>query len=149
MKNSTAKAFSSAHTVRERAEPPAPNAAPSERQLMTNVSPLRSVTTAQFSSAITADTPEVSTPKALTADHLAAIEARGLDPELLARLGVGGSAKLGGASIAIPYLEGEAQVGCKHRTLTGEKRFVQDVGSKQIFYNINCLHDETLKAHPL
>ncbi|MEI6204573.1 MAG: hypothetical protein WCP68_21720, partial [Enhydrobacter sp.] len=44
------------------------------------------------------------------------IEARGLDIELMARLGVGGSDRFPDG-IAIAYVEQGAVVACKHRTL--------------------------------
>ena len=116
---------------------------------MKNVSRLPFEATKPFSSATTADTPEVSAVGPLTDRHIAALVGRGLDPELLARLGVGASAKVGGVSIAIPYLSDGNRVGCKHRTIEGDKKFAQDVGSAQIFYNIDCLRDESLKAEPV
>lgn len=113
------------------------------------VYPLRSTRPVPFGSAGTAVTPELSELGPLTERHIAALSGRGLDIELMVKLGVGASAKLGGEAIGIPYMDGETQVGCKHRTLTGEKRFMQDVGSRQILWNINCLRDATLKAEPL
>lgn len=84
------------------------------------------------------------------------LETRGLDIELLARLGVDGSTMLGGdkkGAIVIPSYDGDEIVGEKHRTLIpepdGRKLFVQRKGSRQCFYNINVLRDESLYAHPL
>lgn len=80
------------------------------------------------------------------------LEMRGLDLELLARLGVDGSTQLGGdrcGAIRWPIVEGGNVVGWKHRTLIGEKRFVQDKGTPQIFYNVDALRDDTLKAEPI
>lgn len=85
----------------------------------------------------------------LTDRHFAAIEARGLDPELLVKHGVGASRRLDGDCIGIPYFENGVRVGTKYRTLTGEKRFTQDVGSRQILWNVDCLRDDTLADHPL
>lgn len=76
------------------------------------------------------------------------IEARGLDIELMARLGVGASDRLPDA-IAIPFLENGIPVACKHRTLGAQKRFTQDAGGKQIFWNVDCLADDTLCDEPL
>ena len=73
------------------------------------------------------------------------IEERGLDSEpLTEKHGVTASEQLGGDAIAIPYLDQGKQVGRKHRTLTEPKRFLQDKGSAQIFYNIDALRDDTL-----
>ena len=73
------------------------------------------------------------------------IEERGLDSEpLTEKHGVTASEQLGGDAIAIPYLDQGKQVGRKHRTLVEPKRFLQDKGSAQIFYNIDALRDDTL-----
>lgn len=85
----------------------------------------------------------------LQARHIAAIEARGLDPELLEKLGVGASDRLPGDAIGIPYFDGGVRVATKYRTLTGEKRFTQDAGGRQILWNLDCLRDDTLKGEPL
>ena len=115
----------------------------------TDAFPLPSTRPEPFGTAGTAATPEQSGLGPLTDRHIAALSGGGLDIELLVKLGVGASLKLGGDAIGIPYFDGEARVGCKHRTLTGEKRFIQDVGSRQILWNINALRDETLAAEPL
>jgi twinkle protein len=85
----------------------------------------------------------------LTPAHMAALEARSIDAETAVRHGVEASEVLGGDAVAIPYLDNGKIVGRKHRTLSGEKRFVQDKGSLQILWNIDCLRDETLRAEPL
>jgi len=87
----------------------------------------------------------------ITPRIVALIEARGLDSEpLTEKLGVTASEMLGGdGSIAIPYLDEGQQVGRKHRTLTEPKRFLQDKGSAQIFYNVDALRDDTLIHQPL
>lgn len=86
----------------------------------------------------------------ITTRLLALIEARGLDSEaLVEKYGVTASEMLGGEAIAIPYLDDGRQVGRKHRTLTEPKRFQQDKGSAQIFYNIDALRDDTLISQPL
>jgi len=84
--------------------------------------------------------------KELTDRHLEAIEARGLDPELLVTLGVGASGKLGGDAIGIPYVCDGKVVALKHRTLGAEKRFTQDVGGRQVLYNVDCLRDEARRG---
>lgn len=81
--------------------------------------------------------------------HAELLEARGLDIELLDRLGVESCAQLGRDTIAIPYLAGERVVGTKYRTIAGEKRFSQKEGSAQILYNRDCLADPTLESQPV
>jgi len=87
--------------------------------------------------------------KPFPASTVEALEARGLDPELLVRLGVEPSNKLPGDCIAIPFLEHGKVVATKYRTLSGDKRFTQDGGGKQILWNIDCLRDETLETQPV
>lgn len=86
---------------------------------------------------------------ALEPRHIAAIEARGLDPELLVRHGVGASARLPGDCIGIPFFEQGVRVATKYRTLTGEKAFTQDAGGRQVFWNGDVLRDESLAREPL
>jgi twinkle protein len=85
----------------------------------------------------------------LTARHGELLEARGLDIELLEHLGVSSDNKLGPDTIRIPYHRGDRIVGVKYRTIAGEKRFLQEVGSEQILYNRNCLNDPTLEHLPI
>lgn len=82
-------------------------------------------------------------------NHIAALEARGLDVELLVRLGVGASNRLLGDCIGIPFFDGGMRVATKYRTISGEKRFTQDAGGRQIFWNLDCLRDESLAQEPL
>lgn len=81
--------------------------------------------------------------------HIEALEARGLDPELLVKLGVGASEKLAGDCIGIPFFDNGVRVATKYRTLTGEKRFTQDAGGRQILWNLDCLRDDTLSTEPV
>lgn len=121
-----------------------------ESTARTDASASPSPVTAPSGTATTAATPAASAILiALTDRHLAAIEARGLDPELLVKHGVGASRKLGGDCIGIPYFDNGVRVATKYRTLTGEKRFTQDAGSRQILWNIDCLRDQTLADHPV
>lgn len=99
--------------------------------------------------AITATGPAASELTPLTERHIKALETRGLDPELLATLGVGASDRLRGDCIGIPYFDGDARVATKYRTLTGEKRFTQDAGGRQILWNLNCLRDSSLASYPV
>lgn len=88
---------------------------------------------------------------ALSLKHLHAeiLIARGLDPELLIRLGVTSSTRLRGECIAIPYWRGEQIVNRKYRTIAGDKAMVQDAGADKCFWNVNALHDQSLDAHPV
>src|SRR5262245_1533207 len=147
--NSTNTASTSAAAGGETTEPHAPSAAMNDARNQTHVFPLPSIRREPFGTAGTADTPEQSVLTPLTDRHIAAISGRGLDIELMVKLGVGASPRLGGDAIGIPYFDGEARVGCKHRTLTGDKRFAQDVSSRQIFWNVDCLRDESLTDEPL
>ena len=81
--------------------------------------------------------------------HGELLEARGLDIELLERLGVESCAKRGPDWIAIPYLAGEQVVGRKYRTIAGQKEFAQEQGSAQILYNRDCLSDPSLIGQPV
>ena len=81
--------------------------------------------------------------------HIEALEARGLDPELLVKHGVGASDRLHGDCIGIPFLDNGVRVATKYRTISGEKRFTQDAGGRQILWNLDCLRDETLAQEPV
>ena len=116
---------------------------------MTDASASQSNPAVQFGIAGIADGPEAYGLKPLTEAHCLAIEARGLEPELLVRLGVGASVKLGGDAIGMPYVDNAKVVAVKHRTLGVEKRFTHDKGGKQVWYNIDCLRDQTLRDMPL
>jgi twinkle protein len=78
--------------------------------------------------------------------HSDLLEARGLDLELCERLRVESRDK---DLVAIPYFDHGEIVNWKRRTLSGEKRFYQDAGKKPIFWNVDCLRDETLASQPL
>lgn len=77
--------------------------------------------------------------------HATALEARGLDLEVAARYGLDSA----GEWLVIPYLEAGILANRKYRTLGEDKRFRQDPGGKQIFWNVDCLADETLDTQPL
>jgi twinkle protein len=77
------------------------------------------------------------------------LEARGLDAELLEKLGVGNSDKLAGDAIRIPYFEGGVEVNAKHRTIGAEKRFAQEPGARKCFWNADVITDATLADQPL
>jgi twinkle protein len=81
--------------------------------------------------------------------HAKLLEDRGFDVELLEKLGIESSKKLGPDTIAIPILEGGVRTNTKYRTISGDKRFSQDPGAKPVFWNVDCVTDETLKNEPL
>jgi twinkle protein len=114
----------------------------------TVVFPSPSIHAAPSGSAITAAGPASSMTRPLTDALIGRIEARGLDVELMARLGVEASDRLA-EGIAIPFVESGVVVARKHRTLGDDKRFTQDAGGRQILWNVDCLADDTLAAEPL
>jgi twinkle protein len=121
-----------------------------ENTATTDAFPSPSAAMAPSGSATTAAGPAAfAILKPLEPKHLEAIEARGLDPELLETLGVGASGKLPGDCIGIPFFDNGVRVATKYRTLTGDKRFTQDAGGRQIFWNLDCLRDDTLANEPL
>jgi len=85
----------------------------------------------------------------LNANNIRVLSDRGLDVERLVMLGVGGSDRLHGNCIGIPYIERGVRVQTKYRTLDVDKRFTQDVGGKSVLWNGDCLLDDTLAHHPV
>lgn len=85
----------------------------------------------------------------LTERHATLLEARGLDIELLAQLGVKSNARLGLDAVEIPYLLAGERCNTKYRTISGEKRFAQDEGGKCVFWNCDVISDATLAHLPL
>jgi twinkle protein len=80
------------------------------------------------------------------------LEARGLDIELVARLGVESCSPRGSEGknwIMIPFREAGRIVNRKYRAIGGAKAFAQDTGGKQIFWNVDVIADETLSGLPL
>lgn len=77
-------------------------------------------------------------------------EDRKLDPEILSKLGIESTTGWAGSeSVAIPYFQGAERVNCKHRTISGEKRFRQEPDAKKCFWNINALMDASLSSEPI
>lgn len=85
----------------------------------------------------------------LTERHAEILEGRGLDLELLDRMGVVTHAERGGDWISIPYHRGGSVVNQKHRTIAGEKRFYQDKDAVKCFWNVDVITDATLAGEPL
>ncbi len=85
----------------------------------------------------------------LTEKHAAILEARGLDVELITRLGIGSHQERGGDWIVIPSFRSGAVVNRKFRTIAGEKRFYQDKDGVKCFWNADAITDTTLATEPL
>jgi twinkle protein len=84
----------------------------------------------------------------LTKRTVELLEARGLDLEVLERLGVESSTR-GPDWIEIPYLVRGKRVNCKYRTIAGPKAFSQEKDAVKCFWNFDVLSDSTLKDQPL
>lgn len=80
--------------------------------------------------------------------HATLLENRGLDIELLERLGVKSSER-GLNWVEIPYFVRERQVNTKFRTIAGKKEFSQEAGAEKCFWNHDVLLDDTLVDMPL
>jgi twinkle protein len=80
------------------------------------------------------------------------LEQRGLDLELLVRLGVESCSQHGREGrnwIMIPYTETGRLVNRKYRAIGATKAFAQDSGGKQVFWNVDAIADPTLATMPL
>ncbi len=85
----------------------------------------------------------------LTAKAIDWLTARHIDGETADRVGVRSARdKDGGEVIAFPYVIGSEVVNHKFRSLVG-KRFWQDSGGRQCFWNFNVITDSTLADEPL
>lgn len=76
------------------------------------------------------------------------LEARGLDQEIVSRLGVSASQNRGADWIVIPYTRRGETVNRKYRGMD-RKEFYQDADGQKIVYNFDCLLDDTIKSMPL
>jgi twinkle protein len=85
----------------------------------------------------------------LTRRHADLLEARGIDIELLERLGVTSCERHGADTISIPYWQEGRRVNTKYRTISGQKQFSQDEGARKVVYNFDCLLDESLTDQPI
>ena len=85
----------------------------------------------------------------LTDRHVKILEDRGLDAELLERFGIASASRRGSEWIAIPVHEADGLVNTVYRTIAGDKQFSQETGGKQIFWNSDCISDQTLSGQPL
>lgn len=77
---------------------------------------------------------------------------RGLDVECAVKMGISletsQSEKRPGEWLRIPFYKGGEVVNNKYRSLN-EKRFQQDTGGSQVFYNYDVITDVTLEDYPL
>lgn len=80
---------------------------------------------------------------------LAWLEARGLDPELAAKLGLDSyPTDDGGEVLVFPYAVGAETVNRKHRRID-RKSFHQDAGAAKVLWNYNAIVDPSLADQPL
>ncbi|CAB4130399.1 Archaeal primase DnaG/twinkle, TOPRIM domain [uncultured Caudovirales phage] len=83
-----------------------------------------------------------ATTKALTDRHI--------DVEVCRHLGLHAIADgAGGEALCIPYLRKGTLVNRKYRTLGATKKFWQDAGGVQCFWNEDCLRDDALIGEPI
>lgn len=75
----------------------------------------------------------------LTEAHQNILEKRGITGEIAARLGWLTCDGRKGDWIAIPFKKGGQVVNHKFRTISGEKKFSQDKGGEQCFYNLEAI----------
>lgn len=93
---------------------------------------------------------ETTTQETLSAGIAAKLAERHLEPEIAVKYGLHSLlGKGGGEALVIPYLREGARVNRKYRTLGEEKKFWQDAGGTQCFWNEDCLRDDSLIEHPL
>lgn len=134
----------------ETAKPSAPNAPTSGGISETPVSRSSSSPMPSGGTATTAaGRAQTAAIRPLTPRLIEILEARALDVELLAKHGVGASSRLSGDCIAIPYFENGIRVNTKYRLIGEAKGFTQDEGARKVFWNVDCLRDETLANSPL
>lgn len=77
--------------------------------------------------------------------HAEWLMGRGLDPALAETFGLASIQDGEGVWLAVPYLEGEAEINHKYR-LTSEKRHRMDPGAPLSLWNVNCLADQRLRS---
>lgn len=77
--------------------------------------------------------------------HWEWIDARGLDPELVAKLGLETVSRHGAYWLAIPYRENGAVINHKYR-LTSEKRHMMDPGAPLALWNVDVLSEAKVRS---
>ncbi len=86
----------------------------------------------------------------LTKDIEAGLRTRSIDPAVALTLGLHAVVGTGGTEgLCIPFFRNGEVVNRKYRSVTGEKRFWQDKGGTQCFWNEDVLRDDTLVGQPL
>jgi twinkle protein len=88
----------------------------------------------------------------LTDAMLRTLEARGIDVELAARLGLGSTQREGGEALVIPFNREGRTVRRKYRrfeVVEGKSKWSADKGGERIAYNEDALRDEDLIGQPL
>lgn len=88
--------------------------------------------------------------KQLHPKHVEWIEARGLDPELAAKMGLSTKRDEQGFWLAVPYLEQGRPINHKYRQ-TSAKRHMMDGGAPLLWWNVDCLNDPAVSSpsHPV
>lgn len=84
----------------------------------------------------------------LTSSAITMLEARDIDPEQAARLGVDVQQQRGGEVIVFPYRRAGNTVNHKYRAID-EKKFWQDADGEKLFWNFDALLDESLRNETL
>lgn len=75
---------------------------------------------------------------------------RGLDGELISRLGLGSQQRAGGECLVIPFVRQGETVRRKYRWFDrAEGKWMADKGGLRIAYNEDCLRDDSLIGQPL
>lgn len=115
--------------------PPAPNVQQLDEKKPTPASPLESKRVDSASYVTTA----AGGAAWLSQNHLEVLQNRGLDVEMVVKLGWKSSSKLRGDAIEIPYMQNGMVVNRKYRTITGAKRFLQDQRGVKCFYNFDAI----------
>lgn len=127
----------------------APNARATGTSGATPAYPSRGRAAPSNGTAGTAAGPALRPTTELRRDHETWLLARGLDSEVISRCGVvTAESATGGDWIAIPYRVNGQTVNHKYRCLN-DKRFAQDKGGKQVWWNADAITDPTLADRPL
>lgn len=85
----------------------------------------------------------------MTDSMLQTLEARGLDSELLVRMGLDSVQRDGGEALVIPFVRGGEIVRRKYRWFREERRWSQDKGGIRCAFNEDVLRDGSLEGQPL
>lgn len=80
---------------------------------------------------------------------LTTLEARGLDVEMISRLGLESTERAGGECLAIPFTREGKVVRRKFRSFTGEPKWSAEKGGIRCAFNEDCLRDASMSGLPL